>query len=108
MNGKPLSRDLILLWYDDDELKESKLDLSRCTTWDSLKSEASHLTSFIGAKLRKIKFQNRDGFDLEENFQESNFFQEVISHYHEILLVDPDDTNSSHGLIASNFHVLAF
>jgi hypothetical protein len=92
-------RELKLLWYDDDELKESNLDLSVCTTWELLRSEVAHLTSFLPTKLRKLRFQNRDGFDLEEKFTESNFFDKVISHYQEILLVDPENTNLLHGLI---------
>jgi hypothetical protein len=94
------SRYLKLLWYDDNELQESRLDLSSCSSWEMLRDEVAELTSFVGSKLRKLRFQNRDGFDLEEKFTESNFFDEVVSHYHEILLVDPESTNPSHGLIS--------
>ncbi len=64
-----------------------------------MRSEVAHLTSFVPNKLERLRFQNRDGLDLEENFTESNFFDKVICHYQDILLVDTENTNPSHGLI---------
>jgi len=93
------TKDLKLLWYDDNELTEATLDLSNCSSWELMRNEVAHLTSFVPEKLRKLRFQNRDGFDLEEKFTETNFFDEVISHYQEILLVDTENMNPSHGLI---------
>jgi hypothetical protein len=91
---------LKLLWYDNNELKESTLDLGYCSSWELLRNEVAHLTSFIPKKLRKLRFQNRDGFDLEEKFTESNFFDKDVFHNQEILLVDPENTNPLHGLIS--------
>jgi hypothetical protein len=99
MNSNKIPRDLKILWYDDAELKESTIDISQCTTWELLRKEVAFLTSFVGSKLSRVRFQNRDGFDLEEKFLESNFFEEVVSHYYEILLVDPENTDPLHGMI---------
>ena len=90
-------RCLDLLWYEDDVLKKSEVDLRNVNSWESLRREAGHLTSFTGAKLKRLRFQTRDGVDLEENFIESNYFKEIGNMCHEILLIDPQNQRPSHG-----------
>ena len=88
---------LKLLWYDDNEVKEAAIDLHNVSTWDALRRETGHLTSFIESKLNRLRFQTRDGFDLEETFGEWNFFEGAGIHYKEILLIDPENADPCHG-----------
>jgi hypothetical protein len=93
------SRSVILLWYDDDVIKEASidLDLAQVDSWASLRREVGLLTSFIPSKLNRLRFQTRDGFDLKKSFEESNFFEGAGILYQEILLVDPEYQYQDHG-----------
>lgn len=100
------TRRLNLLWYDESEIKEAAIDLLRVDSWDSLRRETAHLTSFVEHKLIRVRFQTRDGYDLEEKYDEKNFFEGAGITCTEIILIDPENESSCEGKMLSSPRIL--
>ena len=92
-----MSKIVNLLWYDNGDFKEAEVDVTNVDTWKSLRREVAYVTSFVGTKLNRLRLQTRDGFDLEETFEEANFFAGAGILYKEILLIDPENLLPSQG-----------